>query len=121
MRRYLTIREGLQIIIGTESCGFLPGPPENDIESVESEVARWVGNNGDHPDVVEANRWLERVAAPIERKRKERQFLGRLAEHQMNLETWYREEGDMWASWRAKHGPEAKQFEKELRREMGLD
>jgi hypothetical protein len=122
MPKYLTISDELQIVRG-EGCGFLPGPPENDIESVETELAAWVADHPSHPDVAEAQRWLDAAAPRIERMKKERQLLSEVTAFRNGLVAQLLAQGDTWASWRVDRYYQGaiSKYEKEARQRMGLD
>lgn len=121
MPRYLNIRKDLQIV-RDDGCGFLPGPPINDLESVEVQVSDWLEKNDSHPDAPEARRWLDAAGAKIERARKERQLAVEVAAFKNGLVERLKAEGDLWAKWHVDHyrQPEVEKYEKELRQKMGL-
>jgi hypothetical protein len=129
MPKYLTISDDLQIVRG-EGCGFLPGPPQNTLVSVERIVTDWVAENPNHPDIAEAQRWLDGVASRLEhaelvkdRIKKEAQLEREVRAFMNQIADQYWAKGDTWASWKVTryHMEEIGRFRKEARRRLGLD
>ncbi|MGC9970934.1 MAG: hypothetical protein ABSE56_10120 [Bryobacteraceae bacterium] len=118
----MNISKDLQILRG-EGCVFVPGPPANDLESATAQVSTWLEQNQTHPDVAEAQRWLDAAAPRIDRKRKERQVDLEVAAFRERLVESLRAQGDTWASWKVKHyhQKEVSEYEKKLRQKMGLE
>jgi hypothetical protein len=119
--RYLNISKELQIVRGA-GCGFLPGPPINELESVEIQVSTWLENNEFHPDAGEARRWLAAAGAIIERARKDRQLKTEVAAFKNRLVESLKADGDLRAKWHVDHyrHPEVEKYETHLRQKMGL-
>jgi hypothetical protein len=86
-------------------------------------VSTWLEQNQTHPDVAEAQRWLDAAAPRIDRKRKERQVDLEVAAFRERLVESLRAQGDTWASWKVKHyhQKEVSEYEKKLRQKMGLE
>jgi hypothetical protein len=125
MPRYLNISNDLRIVISGEGCGFLPGPPTNDVESVEIRVSEWLEKHESHEHAAEVRRWLEVADARIERARKERHVIAEVAAFKnRRVERLKTEKGDLWAKWHVEHyhvgQQEIENYEKDLRQKRGL-
>lgn len=120
MPRYLTISRDLQIVRG-EGCGFLPGPPVNDLESAEVQVSAWLQDNEAHPDADEAKRWLDVATQRVELRQRERQVVLEVAAFRNALVEGLRAQGDTWASWRIDtyHQEEIRKYEKTFVKKWG--